>query len=141
MRPFSPALARPPRLVLRFAVYTALTLALGGAGFLWYVHRYATAQAERAVRFHAGFVADTTLRSRLRRSDFEHVAEGVETGAVWDRLFGFGCDLAQGDYLSRPLPAGSLLLGRLAQSSAARSASASPSSVSAAASGGSKNSG
>jgi diguanylate cyclase (GGDEF)-like protein/PAS domain S-box-containing protein len=33
------------------------------------------------------------------------VAEGVETEKIWDRLFAFGCDAAQGYYMSRPLPA------------------------------------
>ena len=33
------------------------------------------------------------------------VAEGVETSAVWDQLTQLGCHLAQGYYLTRPLPA------------------------------------
>jgi len=33
------------------------------------------------------------------------VAEGVETGATWERLARLGCDAAQGYYVSRPLPA------------------------------------
>ena len=37
------------------------------------------------------------------------VAEGVESEAVWRRLSDLGCDVAQGHYLSRPLPAGELL--------------------------------
>jgi len=37
------------------------------------------------------------------------VAEGVENDAIWDVLAGMRCDLAQGYYLSRPLPAGALL--------------------------------
>jgi diguanylate cyclase (GGDEF)-like protein len=32
------------------------------------------------------------------------VAKGVENQSSWDALKGFGCDAAQGDYLSRPLP-------------------------------------
>ena len=32
------------------------------------------------------------------------VAEGVETDAVWRRLVDLGCDVAQGNYLSPPLP-------------------------------------
>jgi diguanylate cyclase len=32
------------------------------------------------------------------------VAEGVETESVWRRLSDLGCDIAQGHYLSRPLP-------------------------------------
>ncbi|MDT4937313.1 MAG: hypothetical protein QOG80_984, partial [Pseudonocardiales bacterium] len=33
------------------------------------------------------------------------VAEGVETTDAWDALRGMGCDIAQGYYISRPLPA------------------------------------
>ncbi|MHB1240525.1 MAG: bifunctional diguanylate cyclase/phosphodiesterase [Gammaproteobacteria bacterium] len=32
------------------------------------------------------------------------VAEGVEDQATWDRLVDFGCDVAQGYHISRPLP-------------------------------------
>ncbi len=34
----------------------------------------------------------------------EVVAEGVEDAAAWERLERFGCDLAQGYFVSRPLP-------------------------------------
>ena len=33
------------------------------------------------------------------------VAEGVEDQATWDLLETLGCDIAQGYYLSRPIPA------------------------------------
>jgi len=33
------------------------------------------------------------------------VAEGVETESVWNRLGELGCDVGQGYYLSRPVPA------------------------------------
>jgi EAL domain-containing protein (putative c-di-GMP-specific phosphodiesterase class I) len=36
------------------------------------------------------------------------VAEGVETAEVLQRLGGLGCDLAQGYFVSRPLPVGEL---------------------------------
>ena len=38
----------------------------------------------------------------------ELVAEGVETKATFDKLAALGCDLVQGYWLSRPLPAGEL---------------------------------
>jgi EAL domain-containing protein (putative c-di-GMP-specific phosphodiesterase class I) len=39
----------------------------------------------------------------------EVVAEGVETSRHWDLLSGFGCDTAQGYFLSKPLPADELV--------------------------------
>jgi EAL domain-containing protein (putative c-di-GMP-specific phosphodiesterase class I) len=32
------------------------------------------------------------------------VAEGIETPEVWSTLLRLGCDLAQGYYISRPMP-------------------------------------
>ena len=43
------------------------------------------------------------------------VAEGVENEEVWNRLMALGCDMAQGYYLSRPVPAEEIT-GRPAQS-------------------------
>jgi diguanylate cyclase len=37
------------------------------------------------------------------------VAEGVEDEAIWEALSALGCDLAQGHYLSHPLPAAELV--------------------------------
>jgi len=39
----------------------------------------------------------------------EVVAEGVETAAAWEVLKELGCDVGQGYYLSRPLPAAAAL--------------------------------
>ena len=36
------------------------------------------------------------------------VAEGIETPEVWTALLRLGCDLAQGYYISRPMPAGAV---------------------------------
>jgi len=36
------------------------------------------------------------------------VAEGVETHEMWDQLLAWGCDTAQGYYMSKPLPADQL---------------------------------
>jgi EAL domain-containing protein (putative c-di-GMP-specific phosphodiesterase class I) len=43
-----------------------------------------------------------------RNLGLQVVAEGVETADVWDHLQRLGCDVAQGYYLSRPLPAADL---------------------------------
>ncbi|CAN5724473.1 hypothetical protein BH24ACT26_BH24ACT26_19760 [soil metagenome] len=40
-----------------------------------------------------------------RNLDLRVVAEGVETRTLWNRLAMLGCDIAQGYFLSRPLPA------------------------------------
>jgi EAL domain-containing protein (putative c-di-GMP-specific phosphodiesterase class I) len=53
----------------------------------------------------------TIVRSTIdlgRNLGLEVVAEGVETGPIWDRLTDLGCTVAQGYYLSRPLPADEL---------------------------------
>ena len=36
---------------------------------------------------------------------FKVVAEGVEDSDIWDSLVELGCDIAQGFYMSRPIPA------------------------------------
>jgi EAL domain-containing protein (putative c-di-GMP-specific phosphodiesterase class I) len=49
----------------------------------------------------------TIVRSTIdpgRNLGLEVVAEGVETEAVWDTLGSLGCTVAQGYYLSRPVP-------------------------------------
>jgi EAL domain-containing protein (putative c-di-GMP-specific phosphodiesterase class I) len=50
-----------------------------------------------------------------RNLGLEVVAEGVEDASTWDALASLGCDVAQGYYLSRPVPAeelGAWLAGR-----------------------------
>jgi diguanylate cyclase (GGDEF)-like protein len=75
----------PPRLVLRFAVYTAVGLALAAAGILVFVRQHAIAQAEQSVAFHAGFVANSIIEDRLRATDFAHPSRRREREL--DRLF------------------------------------------------------
>ncbi len=43
-----------------------------------------------------------------RNLGLEVVAEGVETIEHWERLRELGCNIAQGYYLSRPVPADEL---------------------------------
>jgi hypothetical protein len=42
--------------------------------------------------------------TRPRNLGLRVVAEGIEDRATWDRLHEMGCDVAQGDFLSRPVP-------------------------------------
>ncbi len=51
----------------------------------------------------ASLVASTV--SLAHGLDLRMVAEGVESRAVYDQLTAYGCDRAQGFYISRPLPA------------------------------------
>jgi diguanylate cyclase (GGDEF)-like protein len=61
---------RPPRLVLRFAVSTAVLLSLGAFVILIFVRQHAIAQAEGASVFHARFVLRSVVGERLTPSDF-----------------------------------------------------------------------
>jgi diguanylate cyclase len=44
-----------------------------------------------------------------RNLGLDVVAEGVESLELWNRLRDLGCKIAQGYYLSRPLPSDQLL--------------------------------
>jgi diguanylate cyclase (GGDEF)-like protein len=61
---------RPPRLVLRFAVSTAVLLAIGAFVILIFVRQHAISQAEDAAVFHSRFVVRSVLGDRLRPGDF-----------------------------------------------------------------------
>jgi diguanylate cyclase (GGDEF)-like protein len=61
----------PPRLVLRFAIATAIALALAAAAILLVVRHYNTVQAERGATSQARLIAGTVLRGTLLPSDFE----------------------------------------------------------------------
>jgi diguanylate cyclase (GGDEF)-like protein len=60
----------PPRLVLRFAVSTAVLLAIGAFVILVFVRQHAISQAESAAVFHSRFVVRSVLGDRLRPGDF-----------------------------------------------------------------------
>jgi two-component system cell cycle sensor histidine kinase/response regulator CckA len=62
--------AKPPRLVLRFALYTAAAFAIAAGATLWVAQHEAVKRAESQVRFHAEFVADTILADNLAARDF-----------------------------------------------------------------------
>lgn len=58
-------------------------------------------------------IARTTI-DLARHLDLSVVAEGIETAEVAERLLQIGCDVGQGYFISRPLPAGEFVewLGR-----------------------------
>jgi two-component system, sensor histidine kinase and response regulator len=66
---------RPPRLVLRFALYSALALLLAGLGILWFVRHEAQLRAEKDIVARATRAA-TTLAPHLRESDLEAPVSG-----------------------------------------------------------------
>jgi diguanylate cyclase (GGDEF)-like protein len=77
---------RAPRLVLRFAAYTAAALLVAATGILLFVRYYATGRAQTAAAFHTRFVADTILRGQLRAADFDRPVSGARLRQL-DALF------------------------------------------------------
>ena len=98
---------------------------LGDAGFKFALDDYGTGYSSLSYlsvlplnelkidrSFVSNLVADASnaviVRSTIqmaRELGFHVVAEGVEDLATWQELSRFGCDTAQGYYLSRPVPA------------------------------------
>jgi diguanylate cyclase (GGDEF)-like protein len=78
--------AQPPRLVLRFALFTALGLSAAAAIILLFVRQHATEQAESAVTFHSRFVAQSILSDQLRARDFSGPMSEARRAQL-DRLF------------------------------------------------------
>jgi len=70
-----PVAERPPRLVLRFAFYSALALLLAGAAIFWFVQAKAVEQAERALLQHATVVA-RGLSDELKAADLAAPVDG-----------------------------------------------------------------
>jgi two-component system, sensor histidine kinase and response regulator len=72
---------RPPRLVLRFALYSALALLLAGLGILWFVSREAQARAERDVTKRVTSAA-AELSQDIRQSDLDRPVTGARLAAL-----------------------------------------------------------
>jgi PAS domain S-box-containing protein len=62
--------AKPPRLALRFAVYTGLALVVVAVAMLWVLERDVEARAEQRAVAQTQEVAEATLRRHLAGSDF-----------------------------------------------------------------------
>jgi signal transduction histidine kinase len=62
---------KPPRLILRFALLTALGFALAGGAILWFLREDAVERAQREAAARARSLAYTTLRDALVRADLE----------------------------------------------------------------------
>jgi len=76
---------RPPRLVLRFAVSTAVLLSIGAFVILIFVRQHAISQAESADVFHSRFVVRSVLGERLRPGDFAERV-GPQRAAMLDAV-------------------------------------------------------
>ena len=81
----TPASPRPPRLVLRFALYSALALLLAGLGILWFVRHEARARAEDDVTNRVTMAA-AEVAPELRPSDLRQPVTGARLIAL-DELF------------------------------------------------------
>jgi PAS domain S-box-containing protein len=77
---------RPPRLALRFAVYTGIVLLVVGVAMLWVVQRDVTGRAESRAEQQTQKVAEATLRSHLKRSDFSAPVDPKRRAAL-DAVF------------------------------------------------------
>ena len=62
--------SRPPRLVLRFAIYSGVLLALAAGSILLYVRHSERGRAEQAATREARVIADSLLADRLGEEDF-----------------------------------------------------------------------
>src|SRR5215211_1596040 len=66
----SSATAKPPRLALRFAVYTGIALLVVAVAMLWVLERDVETRAEERAVVQTQQVAEATLRRHLRGADF-----------------------------------------------------------------------
>jgi diguanylate cyclase (GGDEF)-like protein len=89
-RPHTPARDQgregPPRLVLRFAVATAVALALAAGAILLVVRHINTVQAERAATSRARVIVNAVLTGSLLATDFERPVTETRRSAL-DDLF------------------------------------------------------
>jgi signal transduction histidine kinase len=83
--PLAP-LGRPPRLVLRFALYSGAVLLAAGLAILWTVNHEVAARAQRTVETQARLFAEQNLRRQLLTSDFTKPVRGTRRAAL-DDLF------------------------------------------------------
>ena len=76
----------PPRLVLRFALYTGVVLLAAGFAILWTVNREVASHAQQTVEAQAQSFAGQNLRRQLLKSDFARPVRGRRLAAL-DELF------------------------------------------------------
>jgi len=76
---------RPPRLMLRVVVYTALTLGIGAATLLVFIRHFERGRAEHTATFHASIVTQAVV-DRLRPTDLRTSIQ-ADRRAELQRLF------------------------------------------------------
>ena len=76
---------RPPRLVLRVVLFSALTLGIGAATLLVFIRHFERDRAEHAATFQASVVAQAVV-DRLRPADLQR-PPSTDRRAELDRLF------------------------------------------------------
>jgi diguanylate cyclase (GGDEF)-like protein len=76
---------KPPRLVLRFALYTAVGLALAAASVLMFVRHFERGRTERSATMQAQVVA-RAVSDRLRPVDFAGAVQGRRRAALTELL-------------------------------------------------------
>jgi diguanylate cyclase (GGDEF)-like protein len=73
---------RPPRLVLRFALSTAVLLSLAAFLIVLFVRQHAVSQSESAAVFHSRFVVRAVMGDRLKPGDFAKPVSRDRAGAL-----------------------------------------------------------
>ena len=68
----SPMASKPPRLALRFAVYTGIALVVVAVAMLWVLDRDVETRAEQRAVAQTQQVAEASLRRHLQGTDFAH---------------------------------------------------------------------
>jgi PAS domain S-box-containing protein len=78
--------AKPPRLALRFAIYTGLALLVVAVAMLWVLDRDVETRAEQRAVAQTQQIAEATLRRHLRGTDFAGVLDTNRRRAL-DNVF------------------------------------------------------
>jgi len=103
------------RLILQAMADLGVTLSIDDYGTGYSSMTYLSELPISEVKIDRSFVTDMAVDERLAKivsstTSLVHslgkrvVAEGVENAATWQLLEEAGCDVAQGYYLSRPVP-------------------------------------
>jgi PAS domain S-box-containing protein len=78
--------SKPPRLALRFAVYTGLALLVVAVAVLWVLDRDVETRAEQRAVAQTQQIAEATLRRHLRGADFASPVD-AKRGHALDKVF------------------------------------------------------